>query len=354
MFYYLYYFSRVPFAREDLQLKPSQELSAVSVLICAHNELSNLQRFLPRLYSQQYPQFEILVVNDRSDDGTKEWLAQQSYKQQQLKVVDIHSKPKGVNGKKYGITQGIKTAQYEIILLTDADCYPVNNLWIQQMAKDFIDGTEIILGFSQYEKTNHLLNSFIRFETLYTGLQYISMALAGKPYMGVGRNLAYKRSFFLERKGFEKHLHITGGDDDLFVNHNANAQNSKVAIGSNSLIKSIPKSNYSDFFKQKKRHLSVGKYYKLNDKINLGLLSLSHIFFWVTFVILVGFGKELLVIGFVLLFKAFLLYLVFIPSSIKLGDKIDGWNLLILDFLYPIYLIIIGFPALTAKSIKWS
>ncbi|MCZ6900725.1 MAG: poly-beta-1,6-N-acetyl-D-glucosamine synthase, partial [Bacteroidetes bacterium] len=262
--------------------------------------------------------------------------------------------PKGVNGKKYGITQGIKTAQYEIILLTDADCYPVNNHWIQQMAKDFSDGTEIILGFSQYEKTSHLLNSFIRFETLYTGLQYISMALAGKPYMGVGRNLAYKRSFFLERKGFEKHLHITGGDDDLFVNHNANAQNSKVAIGSNSLIKSIPKSNYSDFFKQKKRHLSVGKYYKLNDKINLGLLSISHIFFWVTFVILVGFGKELLVIGFVLLFKAFLLYLVFIPSSIKLGDKIDGWNLLILDFLYPIYLIIIGFPALTAKSIKWS
>jgi glycosyltransferase involved in cell wall biosynthesis len=160
-----------------------------------------------------------------------------------LKMVNIDSTPAHVNGKKYAITLGIKAAKHDWILLTDADCRPNNEQWIRVVSERCSEDKNFVLGYSAYEKRPGFLNLFIRFETLLTAIQYIGFALAGNPYMGVGRNLAYRKSVFLENKGFNNFLSVTGGDDDLFVNQHATAKNTAVVLGRRCTCEFVPKNN---------------------------------------------------------------------------------------------------------------
>ncbi len=125
---------------------------------------------------------------------------------------------------------GIKSARYETLLLTDADCVPASENWMQLMQDGYRPETEIVLGYGGYHPTSSLLNRIIRFETFHAALQYLSYALAGIPYMGVGRNLSYKKDVFLRNKGFSSINQIPGGDDDLFINQVANKHNTAIVI----------------------------------------------------------------------------------------------------------------------------
>ena len=89
------------------------------------------------------------------------------------------------------------------------------------MQSNFLHQTQIILGYGKYISEPGLLNKWIRTDTTYIAMQYLAMAIKGRPYMGVGRNMAYRKSLFFERKGFASHLNLASGDDDLFVNENA-------------------------------------------------------------------------------------------------------------------------------------
>jgi glycosyltransferase involved in cell wall biosynthesis len=350
MVYYIFKFSRLPFYRK----KPaSPNPQPVSVVICAHDEEENLRTLLPALFKQEHPDFEIVVVNDRSNDNTYDLLLGLSHAHHNLKIVQVEKVPADINSKKYGLTLGIKAAKNDIILLTDADCIPNSANWVSAMSNHFDENTQIVIGYSQYIKTKSILNQFIRFETLYTGLQYITSALSGNPYMGVGRNLAYRKSFFLQKKGFN-HLKVTGGDDDLFVNEYANKKNTKVAIGDDCLMYSLPKKNISSYYKQKKRHLYAGKYYKLKDKIRLAFLSLSHILFWISFITLAILGFEPSYLGIGLAVRMATMYLIFHISAKKLGDKFKVLAIPFLDLIYVLYYIRTGLAAFTAKKIKWN
>ncbi|MFY8037265.1 MAG: glycosyltransferase [Cyclobacteriaceae bacterium] len=236
----------------------TNEMPPVSIIVCAHDEESNLHELVPLLLQQNYPQFEVIIVEDRCNDGTYDYLLQATKDFPLLKMVRVVNKPEHVNGKKFGLTLGIKAAKYDWVLLTDADCRPASNDWIQRMVEPADKSTKLVLGFSPYQKTAGVLNSFIRFESFLTGIQMIGFALLGRPYMGVGRNLLYQKSLFLENKGFNAHLGITGGDDDLFVNQLATRHNTRVALGQEALTFSKPKTTWKEFYHQKRRHLSVG------------------------------------------------------------------------------------------------
>jgi len=258
----------------------AKEQRPVSVIVCAHDEEENLIEQVPLLLQQDYPQFEIIIVEDRCNDGTYDYLLQATKEHERLKMVRVTHKPDHINGKKFALTLGIKAARYDWVLLTDADCRPASTKWISQMTSQFEEPAKIVLGYSPYIKTPGLLNAFIRFESFLTGIQFIGIALLGKPYMGVGRNLAYRKEVFLNAKGFNSHLDVTGGDDDLFVNQHATKENTRVSIGPDALVFSKPKESWTEYFYQKFRHLSVGKLYKFSDKILLGVFSLTWLLTW--------------------------------------------------------------------------
>lgn len=337
----------------------------VSVVVCAHDELENLRELIPQLLAQDHPAFEVVIVNDRSNDSTFDFLLEETQKDPRLRMVDVKSTPERVNGKKYGITLGIKAAAHEWILLTDADCRPSGPRWIRSMSQHFVDGTQFVLGFSPYSRKRGFLNLFIRFETLLTAIQYFGFGWMKNPYMGVGRNLAYRKSLFLEQKGFNNFLHVTGGDDDLFVNMHARGRNTRLEISGDSQVESVPKTTWRSFFNQKIRHLSVGKRYRFSHRFLLGLLGVSWIMTWLTSITLfvwlgitltgskvVLFPETYLVVAPFLL-RWILLISLFRAMLKKASMGFALWTLPILDFVYAIYYLSTGLVALTTKKIRW-
>ncbi len=352
--YDLFLFLRLAFYKKPPTPNPPNQAKGISIVVCAHNEEANLKALLPLLYQQKYELFEIIVVNDRSHDGTHDLLLAEAANNPLLKPVHINHVPEHIHGKKFGITMAVKAANYDQILLTDADCRPNSQHWVANMAQGFDSSqTNIVLGYSPYQKKPGLLNQFIRFETLFTGIQYLSMAIAGKPYMGVGRNMAYRKSLFMKVKGFNKFQHLTGGDDDLFVNKYGNRKNTQIAIGQESIVFSLPKTNFIAYFRQKKRHLHIGKYYTPTSRFILGLLVLTQLTFWICFTILAIKGTEPYMVFGGLLFRIVLLYAVFIPAAIKLGDKLNVWLLPVMDLLYAVYYLVFGSITLLSKRVRW-
>ncbi len=325
----------------------------VSIIVCAYNELENLKKLLPKLYKQNHPAFEIIIVDDKSHDGTYEFLREESANNPLLKIATITETPDHINYKKYALLIGIKKAKNDIVLLTDADCLPASNQWASSMAGAFEKDTKIVLGYSQYEKRNGFLNAFIRYETIHTGVQYIAAALAKNPYMGVGRNLAYKKSFFLEKDGFSGFEGVMGGDDDLFINKYADRKNTEISIGKDALVYSIPKTTFKEYYHQKLRHLSVGKLYRFSSKFRLGILLFTPLLFWFSFITLAIVEKEPAWLWWGFAFRLVYLILVYIPSSKKLGDSTNILTLIFMDFFYLLYQFMIGIPALFAKKIRW-
>lgn len=347
--YFLFFF----YAFLKKEAKTSVPAVPVSVIVCAQDEEQNLRELIPLLLEQDHPQFEIIIVEDRSNDNSFEYLLEESGKNPQLKIVRVDHKPDHVNGKKYGLTLGIRAAKFEWILFTDADCRPSGRQWITNMTQEASSDTQFVLGFSAYKKLAGFLNSFIRFETLLTGIQYIAYALLGKPYMGVGRNLAYRKSLFLSSKGFHPYMDTTGGDDDLFVNQHATKLNTKTSIGMGSLVYSSPELSWHGFYIQKLRHLSVGKHYRGSDKFLLGVFSVSWILTSLVVLPAMYFTPFFYPILVVLVVRWLMMIAVFHHASKKLGDPFEAWKIPALDIIYAFYYLVTGLVAMASKNVRW-
>lgn len=327
----------------------------VSVIVCAHDEEQNLKDLLPALFKQQHDCFEVIVVDDRSNDNTYDYLLNLSHHEPRLKIVRVESIPDHVNSKKYALTLGIKAASHDIILLTDADCKPLTSNWISHMAAHFNDEhTSFVLGSSPYYKEKSLLNAFIRFESWLTAFMYAGFAGLGRPYMGVGRNLAYRKCVFLANKGFNKQISVKGGDDDLLVNRLSNSKNTEVCIHPEAIVYSKPKASWGSFFRQKRRHLSVGKLYKFSDRMVLAGFSLSMVCFWLGLIWTLADGLPLILIIAAYLLRLMVLSWVSYKSSRRLGHQINTWLVSFLDFIYLFYYLFTGSVALITKKVSWS
>jgi len=360
LIWWLALFSRLAFYTGPSHRRPKTEnkknpaiAEAVSVIICAHNELPNLKQLIPALESQNHPCYELIIVDDRSQDGTKEWVQSLSYPGLTLKLIAVSNCPQGQNQKKHALLQGITAAAHDIILLTDADCYPESNCWISLMSERCQGNIKIVLGYSGYEVHAGLLNKLIRYETIMTAIQYFSRALNKHPYMGVGRNLCYRKSYFIQVKGLQEVLHVTGGDDDLFVNKYATGENTSVCLDQGSFMLSKPKLSWWEYFMQKKRHLSVGKYYTMSDQLVLGIFTVTHIIFWSSLVSLLITSTLVYWVAAGFLVRQLALSLVVEKSSRKLGDHFNIGQVPFLDFLYSLFYLYTGIAALSNSKVNW-
>ena len=346
LFFYAFFYSRVAFHSEKTKQQSQQH--PVSVIICARDEDENIARHLPGVLVQNYPTtHEVIVVNDNSVDDSKYILEELKKAFKLLQVVDLKQEAKLISGKKYPLSVGIKEAKHEIVLLTDADCVPASEFWIQKMQNAYVNGTEIVIGYGAYNKRPGLLNKLIRFETFHSALQYLSFALAGKPYMGVGRNLSYKKDLFLRNKGFSSINHIPGGDDDLFINRVATKHNTSVVIDKDAITLSQPKHSFGQWLRQKTRHYSTARYYKKGNKFLLALYSLSQFFFYpllIVSAIFYNWQLSLILFGTRLLLQAF----IFFRAMKKLNES-DLWPWFLLLDIWMFFYYIIFAPALWKK-----
>ncbi len=320
----------------------------VSVIVAAHNEGHRIEKLLKKLENQEYPDFEIIVVNDRSTDNTSEVLK----KFGKVKVVEVKQTPAGWDHKKFAVNEGVLASKNEWLLFTDADCLPVSNEWVKSMAKS-LHCNDVVLGVSPFYKSKTLLGEFIQYEFLLTAWQYVSYALNKMPYMGVGRNLAYRKSVFLQNEGFTKIKNHVGGDDDLLINQWGVSASYHVNLEKESFTYTSGKNSWNGYFKQKIRHLSAGKKYKLKDKWRLGGFILSLWVFWVVGVILfLTFNQPLIILLAIIARLMFMLPTVWVAKE-KLSSKFKIRNLVLLDVSYSFYYLITSIAVLTVKRIKW-
>ena len=325
----------------------------VSVVICARNEALNLRKHLPFVLNQKYPNFEVVVVDDGSSDATEKVLAHYAGEFSNLRIVRIDPKYKEGKGKKYPLSVGIKNAKYEYLLMTDADCYPRSERWIQQMANGFAQGKEIVLGYGKYERRAGFLNQLVQWDTFFVALQYFSFALAGKPYMGVGRNLAYTKSLFEKVKGFESHRHIMSGDDDLFVMEAATKNNVAIVVEHDAHTVSRNKENFKEWYRQKCRHLTTGSAYKKGVLFRLSMINFIFLLWPLLLLGNVILHKCLLVVFVMWLAKISIQYSIFKFTLSKLTTRANLILSVIFGNVLMFLSVAIVFTNLITKKDKW-
>jgi glycosyltransferase involved in cell wall biosynthesis len=339
VYYLIIYLKPFRWKRKDF----SDEEIPLSVIICAQNEYENLKNHLPKILEQKYSNYEVIVVNDCSEDDTEILLGEFEQKYPQLRHTSIEKDSKFTHGKKLAVTIGIKSAKNNYLVFTDADCYPVSSEWLKEIRKSYIINKQIILGYGGYSRNKGLLNRIIRFDAFFIAVQYLGFALAGRPYMGVGRNMSYLKQLFFAGKGFSKHYNLLSGDDDLFINDNANKSNTAVVLSKESIIKSIPKTTWQGWAKQKKRHITTGKYYKSGDKFFLSLEPISRFLFYTGLIALFLFEFNIIYIGTIFAVRLLIQLIVIKLNMNKMNEK--GFLLLIpffdvfLPFIYVLFYI---------------
>lgn len=343
LIYYIFIFGKLALYKSGEKVANA---FPVSIIICAKNELKNLKEFLPAVLDQKYPDYQVVVVNDCSWDETEKYLEEMESNYKHLKVVTLREQEKYQHGKKFALSLGIKAAKNEHLVFTDADCRPAGNLWLNEMVKNFKGNTEIVIGYGAYLKEPGLLNKWIRMDTVFNAIQYLSYALINNAYMGVGRNLAYKKSLFFKNKGFASHYHIMSGDDDLFINEVADKKNTCIEINPASFTFSKAKTTIGSWIRQKRRHMSTSGYYKPRHKFLLGLFYSSQFLFYISFLSLLVLKLFLKVIVLAFIIRLIVQWFLIGRNMKKLGE-LDLW------WLLPVYdiLVVLIYPALSVSNL---
>lgn len=347
--YYLFVFRKLAYYTPK-EKSTSQEY-AVSTIICAKNEAENLATHLPGVLVQDYQTtHEIIVVNDNSTDETKYLLEEFQKQFKVLNILPLVQEAQGIPGKKFPLSMGIKSAKYEILLLTDADCVPASEKWMQLMQSAYDTGIDIVLGYGPYNKKKGMLNQLIRFETFHTALQYLSLALSGHPYMGVGRNLSYKRELFIKNKGFASINHIPSGDDDLFISKVAKKGNTAIMIDQAAHTISEPPLTWSAWMKQKNRHYTTAKYYKPKTKFLLGLYSGSGFLVYPALIAAIILANWWMALS-IYLVRMLVLAIIWKKAMKQLNEQ-DLWSKFIIFDLWMFLYYFIMAPSLWKKPAK--
>ncbi len=327
---------------------------AISVIIAAKNESKNLIENLPIILNQSYENFEVIVVNDGSYDGTKELLDELALTHSNLKPIHLKIEEQYQKGKKFALTIGIKATKNEYLLFTDADCKPESDQWIKHMSEQYLTN-DIILGVAPINTKSNILGSIVSYETFHTAIQYLGYSNRNKTYMGVGRNLGYKKSVFFENKGFASHQHIMSGDDDLFIQKASANKKVGFCFNTESLMYSNAPSSFGKWVKQKTRHMSTSNEYQFIYKLMLGLYSLSQIiWFTSTVIFFIVYPKYwYTVIGFIIL-KWLIQWVIFGKFALKINAKKIAYALPFYDILFSLYLILFGIIKPFIKPKTWN
>lgn len=341
---------------KDKQPAESNSTNGVSVVICVKNDAENLQKNLPFILNQEYPLFEVIVVDDGSDDNL-DFL--EDIKNSRLRILHISKEEKRGKGKKYPVQRGIGLAHHNSILFTDADCKPSSNHWIREMVNPINDTKKIVLGVSPYYTTKGFLNGVIHYETAQTALQYLGFALLDRAYMSVGRNVAYDTALIKTKEWTSKELSIASGDDDLSIQTLANKDNTTVCLSTHAYTFSIAPHNWTTWINQKLRHYESGSLYKFSDRIILGSYLISKLSLYIALLLL--FTSYILTNYFISLMMPMLIYLFYVISitliNLILHQRFQlnsRWYLSVIhDWLYSFFTIILGTISQVKSSANW-
>lgn len=337
LFYEIYYYLRYIWLRTS---KPaSEECPPVTVIVCAKNEAYILRDYLQSLVEQDYPEYEVIVVNDGSEDETPTLLGEYSKRYSHFRSTFVPVGARVCSSKKLALSLAIKSARYEHLLLTDADCRPESKQWIRQMMSGFGEGKQLVLGFGAYFVENKAINRLIQYDTLFNGLQYLGMACTGKAYMGVGRNLAYLKSTFLQSGGFSGLINECAGDDDLVVNRVATSTNTAIVTTPDSVTWSEPKGSWQEWIHQKRRHLSVSRLYTHRSRLRIGFEPVMRAVFYALIIAILIISQNWQVwamAGIILVLKWFIQTLALNISAAKLGVAKVGIRGVWIDIILPI------------------
>lgn len=350
----IYYYFRIYFPVVFKKLKKSKSKNLpLSVIICARNEADNLQNNLKYVLEQDYDDFEVIVVNDCSTDETDEVLGEFIKKYKKLRVTTIPLDRKFSHGKKLAVTVGVKAARNEQLVFTDADCKPVSSKWLKELSVGF-NKHEVVLGYGGYSRKKSLLNNYIRYDTLNAALSYFGFALAGIPYMGVGRNLAYKKTLFFKNKGFARNYGLISGDDDLFVNEVANKKNTTLILSTESFTESRSKDSWSDYFNQKVRHLSTSWKYKKKHVFMLGMEPVSRVWYYFLLILTLTTTDFLYSVIAIASFRVVSQLILYVAAG-KIFKEKNLWLTCIIFDVISLFYNFVAYLALTLRSrrIKW-
>jgi len=351
LFYYVVIFGKFAYAKSQ---KNTPKRIPVSVIVCAKNEEENVAKFIPILAQQDYPDFEIVLIDDASSDATLDIFEAFEKEYPNIKLVKVENNEAFWGNKKFALTLGIKAARKEYLLFTDADCYPTSKDWIKEMTSPFTLHKTIVLGYGKYEKiAGSFLNKIIRFETMLTAVQYFSWAKAGHPYMGVGRNLAYKKEEFFNVNGFIDHMKIRSGDDDLFINQAAHSKNTTICYTPESFTYSEPKKTFKDWFTQKRRHVSTATFYKPFDRAQLAVFYLSQLLFILLPIVLLAFQFQWIIVLSLIGFRYLFTWLTLGLSAGKLKEKDVMYWFPIIEITLIFTQLNIFFSNIFSKPVHW-
>lgn len=317
--YYIFVFGKFSFAKIQT---PTTKQIPISIIVCAKNEEENVKKLIPLLAEQNYHTFEIVLIDDASSDATLDIFEEFEKQYSNIKLVKVENNEAFWGNKKFALTLGIKAAKYDYLLFIDSSCYPTSKDWIASMSSQFTMKRNIVLGYGGYEKrANSLLNKIIRFDTLLTATQYFSWANIGKPYMGVGRNMAYKREEFFKVRGFIDHMKIRSGDDDLFINQAATSANTAICYLPESFTYSNPKTTFKSWFTQKRRQVYTTKHYKMFDRYQLSIFYITQLLFLVLPAILLAYQFQWIAVLSVIGFRYIFAWITLGFAAGKLNEK---------------------------------
>lgn len=333
----------------------SSENPPLSVIIVAKDAANELHENLPAILEQDYPEFEVIVIYDRSADDCDDALKLLEDKYTNLYHTFIPDSARYISHKKLGITMGIKASRYDWLVFTESNCHPQSNQWLRQMARNFTPGTEIVLGYSNYEKISGWFDKKITFDTLLNSMRYLGMALSGHPYMGTGRNLAYRKSLYYKQKGFLSHLNLQRGEDDLFINETSNGQNTRVETGAESIIRiSIPQ--YKRIWREEKiSYMATSRFFKGGVRYLIGFESCSRILFYITTIATIVIGilthqwMALAIAVLLWILRFAMQVLVFNKVSKDLGERKFYALLPVFDIMQPIWNLRFKLQRMTRK-----
>lgn len=338
-------YSRLAFFKNS---EVSKAKPPVSVIIAARNEEENLLSNMPIILEQEYPEFEVIVINDGSVDDSIIVLKAFEERYSNLRVINIHENDRYEGGKKYAITLGVKGAKYERLIFTDADCRPVSRKWIEKIVEAAPGDHDIVLGYSPYARQSGFLNKVIRYDASGTAMNYLNFALCGIPYMGVGRNLSYSKSAFFSVGGFKSHYRLLSGDDDLLINQIAKKENTFICVDSLAEVQSIPEQDWKSYWMQKRRHLTTGSSYRFIHRFLLILQPVSLLLFWLAAIALLVSHNWMEITLTLVLVRVLAQILIFRRSSRWLGQA----DLAILAPIFEIFILILTACAHTANAVS--
>jgi len=351
LFYYLGIYSKFAFTKPQAS---TPKRVPISVIVCAKNEAEHVKQFVPLLAEQDYPDYEIVLIDDASSDETLDLFEAFEKQYNNIRVVKVQNNEAFWGNKKFALTLGIKAARKEYLLFTDADCYPASKDWISNMSSQFTMSKTIVLGYGAYEKIKRsFLNKIIRFDAMFAATRYFSWAKAGHPYTGDGQNLAYKKEEFFKVNGYINHMNIRSGEDALFVNEAANTKNTTICYTPESFTYCESKKTYKEWYLQKRKQVFTASFFKASDKIFINMFHISQLLFLILAVVLAALQFNWMFLVPVIVFRYVVTWITVGYSAAKLREKDTVYWYPVLEIILIFTQVNVFFSNLISKPVHW-